>query len=275
MMTGEGLLLRRIIVAMDASNHSFSALEAGVVLAENLDVELLGIYVEDTNLLNLAGLPSARELLLSSATELAIDSRSMERSLRLHASRAEEALREATLHRQVRSQFQVVRGHIADTLVASTLDEDLLILSHGRPHPGNVAIRVARRASRSVMLVRHGVPCRSPVMLVYDGSHSALKALQVAARLASGNGLELLILVPARDSRASHQLQQEASEHLPSANLMITYSVIPNPELDTLMSVVHEQGGGLLVLYGDEVFMNEQQLETFLNQLDCPVLLVK
>ena len=54
--------IRRILVALDASRHSLAALEAASELAEALKAELVGIFVEDVNLLYLAGLPFAREV---------------------------------------------------------------------------------------------------------------------------------------------------------------------------------------------------------------------
>ncbi|MBK7177644.1 MAG: universal stress protein [Chloroflexi bacterium] len=54
--------IQRILVALDASPHSLAALEAAIDLAERLDAELQGLFVEDINLLRLAQLPFAREL---------------------------------------------------------------------------------------------------------------------------------------------------------------------------------------------------------------------
>ena len=62
-------VIRRILVAVDASTHSLAALEAASVLAEVLNAELVGIFVEDINLLRLAGLPFAREVRYQSALD--------------------------------------------------------------------------------------------------------------------------------------------------------------------------------------------------------------
>ena len=43
--------IRRILVALDASPHSLAALEAASELADALKAELVGIFVEDVNLL--------------------------------------------------------------------------------------------------------------------------------------------------------------------------------------------------------------------------------
>jgi nucleotide-binding universal stress UspA family protein len=50
-MTTKPTTIRRILVALDASPHSFAALEAAAHLAAHLEAELFGLYVEDENLL--------------------------------------------------------------------------------------------------------------------------------------------------------------------------------------------------------------------------------
>ena len=49
--------MRRILVAVDASPHSLAALDAALRLAADLEAEIIGLFVEDINLLRLAGMP--------------------------------------------------------------------------------------------------------------------------------------------------------------------------------------------------------------------------
>ena len=54
--------IQRILVALDASTDSLAALDAAAKLAQCLQAELVGLFVEDVNLLYMAGLPFTREL---------------------------------------------------------------------------------------------------------------------------------------------------------------------------------------------------------------------
>lgn len=62
-------LIRRILVALDTSPSSQAALEAAVALAERLNAEVCGLFVEDVDLLRVAESPYAREILYPSAEE--------------------------------------------------------------------------------------------------------------------------------------------------------------------------------------------------------------
>jgi nucleotide-binding universal stress UspA family protein len=84
--------IRRILVALDASRHSLAALEAAAELAARLKAELAGLFVEDINLVRLAGLPFAREIRYPSATIQQLDSPRLEQELKVQATRMRRAL---------------------------------------------------------------------------------------------------------------------------------------------------------------------------------------
>ena len=54
--------LHRILVPLDASENSLTALDTAAELAAVLDAELEGLFVEDINLLQLCDFPFAREV---------------------------------------------------------------------------------------------------------------------------------------------------------------------------------------------------------------------
>src|SRR3970040_259294 len=84
--------IRRILVALDASPHSLSALQAAAELAAELSAELVGVFVEDANLVRLAALPVTREIGQTSARIRELDERTMTRQLRRLAQRAAQGL---------------------------------------------------------------------------------------------------------------------------------------------------------------------------------------
>ena len=79
--------VRRILVALDASPHSLAALRAAAELAADLDAELVGIFVEDINLLRLSDLPLASEVTIYTTTSRRLNRQEIERQLRSQAVR--------------------------------------------------------------------------------------------------------------------------------------------------------------------------------------------
>jgi hypothetical protein len=72
--------LRRLGVALEASRHRLAALAAAAALAEALQAELVGRFVEAVHRLALAGLPFAREVRYLSGADRPLDGPSLARA---------------------------------------------------------------------------------------------------------------------------------------------------------------------------------------------------
>jgi K+-sensing histidine kinase KdpD len=81
----------RIVVSLDAASEIATAIDTAARLAAHWKAQLHGVFVEDEDLLNLAGLPFARQITLQSGAEpLTVED--VERHLRAAADRARRAL---------------------------------------------------------------------------------------------------------------------------------------------------------------------------------------
>jgi len=85
--------IQRIVIAIDASPTSLAALEATADLAARWDAEILGIFVEDTNLLRMASLPFAGEVGSHSGSFRAINTNDIKRQIKSQAERARQFAR--------------------------------------------------------------------------------------------------------------------------------------------------------------------------------------
>src|SRR5690606_16660921 len=75
-----GVTRRRIIVGLEPRPHAEPLISAAAALAERLPAELLGLFVENVELLHFAALPFAREVGLASGMRRPLDVAAMERS---------------------------------------------------------------------------------------------------------------------------------------------------------------------------------------------------
>lgn len=175
---------RRIVIAL-ASGTSDPELEAAVALARSLDAELLGLFVEDLDLLRFAALPFAHEIGTASATRRRLDSASLERELRAHAAEAARRLAGAAARERVPSAFRVARGLLLDVLLAE-------------------AGGLATAAQEEIRLL----------LLGDGGSARARWTEQVRAELAARESVPRLRVEHAADAAELGRLQQELSAPL-------------------------------------------------------------
>jgi hypothetical protein len=119
--------IRRIVVGLDPAPRSRMVLEPAAAVAEKLEAELVGLFVENMNLLNFARFPFAHEVGLSLATRRALNLAGMERSLRAAASEAREMLAALAGGTALRWSFRVTRGVLAAELLAAADEADLVV----------------------------------------------------------------------------------------------------------------------------------------------------
>ena len=117
---------RRILVALDGSPESRAALAAAARFGISTGAGLAGIFVEDVELLRLAGLPFAREAGLSSGVFRRLDRSGIELRFRVAAERAREALREIAERSGLDSSFRVARGRVVPELLAAAPEADIV-----------------------------------------------------------------------------------------------------------------------------------------------------
>jgi nucleotide-binding universal stress UspA family protein len=275
----EKLKIRRILIALDASHHSLAALRAAARLASNLEAELHGLFVEDINLLRVAGLPMARELQYPFATHARMNPRRMRRQLRAQASRARQALASVCGQEGIAWTFQVVRGGVPSKVLEEAAKADLLCLGRisrpvmQRPGLGSTARAAATRAQRSVLLTSHGARIAPPVVVAYDGSPAAEPALLLASRLAQELGGFLSVLVPAGAPRSSQEIQEQIARRLDGEKLMIRCRELVGSGVMPLTSALQSEGCGILVL--SKAILPLGDIGELVDAVDCPVLLVQ
>lgn len=273
-------LIRRILVALDASAPSLVALEMAVQLAANLEAEIIGLFVEDINLLRLAGLPFAREVRRMSAATQQLSSRQVETELRAQATLARRALLAAAEQAHVNATFRVTRGRVDLELLAAALEADLLTLGRvSRPitrrvRLGSTARTVAIEASRPVLLVHARSGPRMPAMVAVDGSPLSWQALSTALRLTQPES-KLTVLLVADDLAAYQALRAEVEAWLVARDASADYHWLSRFDEATLSQAVQMLGCGLLVVGGEHLHLDGEQMQRLLNAIDCSLLIVR
>jgi nucleotide-binding universal stress UspA family protein len=272
--------IRRILVALDASPPSVAALEAAVDLAERLNAELRGLFVEDINLLRLAELPIAREMRFPRASAQRLDATQMAAQLRGQAAQAERRLQELAVAHKLSHSFSVARGPVAAALLAATLESDLLVLGHAShalvraDRLGSTAQTAVTQAERSVLLIHPKADLSLPPLLIYDGSPAAERALAVAITLVGENGrLFVLILAPNGDL-AQQQLDQ-IEARLAARHINAAYRRLYGVHLPELLQLIQAAENSLLILSDRYEQLPLATLRQLAESVTCPVLVVR
>ncbi|MGM0703494.1 MAG: universal stress protein [Pseudomonadota bacterium] len=161
--------LARVLALLDASRHSLVALAAAVDLATRRRAELVALYVEDTDLLNCAGFPFAREIGAQSGLARPLTDSSLEVAIARQRSRIHQALERAVAGRELRHRLEVSRGQVVAETLAQATPGDVLVMGKA-----GMSERFGPRLGSTSRRVLLHAPC---TVLVWDERHAFRRGL--------------------------------------------------------------------------------------------------
>ena len=273
--------IKQILVALDGSPSSISALEKGVELAARLNAELVGLFVEDINLLRATQLPFAQEISLFHSGLRRLEALDLERQLRAQADRVRRIMERMSSAKKVPTIFRTARGSVTEEILNAGKDADLLVLGKtGRSLPGFgragsiVRSVVVRRPGMTLVWHTHGVEIK-PVFVIYDGSEGAVKALEVAVSLNEVLASGLIVYLVAESREEGDALQIEVSKKLDKMGTRAAFRTIVSPDFRDLAWMLRNEKAGPVVLPCDKKHVSEKYLCSLVDEIVNPVLLVK
>jgi nucleotide-binding universal stress UspA family protein len=271
--------IRRILIAIDASPHSLAALQAAADLASALDADLVGIYVEDINLVKLAGHPYVRQVSYYSATPRQFGTRQAEEELRSQANRARRALALAAQRAQLRFNFRVARGVIEQVLLEAAREADLIILGKAgwsrRRRMGSTTRLLINQSPCLIMFLQQGARLGFTIGVLYDGTPASEKALAASASLVQRRAGFLIMLLLASDIEQARALQGKVAGQLQDYELSARFRWLLGPAVRGLAEIVKDEGFGALVVPGEMEALPSEALADLLDQIEAPVLVVR
>lgn len=286
------LSIRHILVVADASSLSANVLETAVDLADQLDAEVICLYIEDVNLLRIAEFPFSQEVGSFSATLRQLQAERLERQLRTQASQLRQMLAGLAERKGVRWSFRVARGAIPAELLKAALETDMIILgksgltSWGNQHLETTTLTSFFRTSQFTLVVTSsqthrrarqsaGAPNHGAILAAYDDSPAAQKALAAAVRLAQKSRRPLVVVLVSDDFNQVPQLQNQVDAWLQWHGLSARYRWLVAANPTELVHLATIENGKTLILPSEMLALADEEMLVLFQQINCPVLLVR
>lgn len=272
-------LFRRILVGVDASAGNLAALEAAANLAAELRSELTGLFVEDADLIALAGLPFAQEVTFGGSVR-SLDSAEIEREMKRRAIAAQRAFRTVAEQRRLRWEFRTVRGKVIRELTAASDRLDLLCVGPcARPATrrggrGETTRLISQARGAVLYLDRYARTQSKSVMALLNGGAHDRDAIEICGRVAAARGGDIALVIQAEDEGQASEILEIARRQLGAGRVPTVHTIVP-PNRRAILNLIRSTETGLLITAADADLATEQGLSAVIEAADCPVLVLR
>jgi len=268
-------VFRRLVLGLQprAPDHT---IPFAIEFAELLNLDLLGVFLEDTSLQNLASIPFAREIRPLGGSWHPIDIEHLTRDLERAAVRAERSFVEAAKRLATDWRFEVARGPMARAVATVSRTNDIVMI--GEP------ISAAERATQQYSWLMDAALQSAAAVLVVPGRVERAQgpvvavarvpddpSIGLAADIAAAASEELIILDICKNRiDPAHIDALAASKKLSVEHVLAEANNTAPPSLVEHLRPLHER---LVVLTRDA--SDGHVASTIAAELNVPILVIE
>jgi hypothetical protein len=272
----------RVLVVLDPAAPRPETLEALACLTGGRSVSLLGLYIEDADLLSLARLPFAREVRLGGGPLVALDSQAVTHALEAQAERVRRLFESASAALRLSSSFRVVRGNVEEELKRAALEADLLLIGRAGRGAGarnwqtRVLGRLPGKTRKTVVYVQEAWHKGKATVVYHDGDEESRSALALAAHMANLEKTPLVVIIAAGPT--VEELAQTVRSQLRDWNIQAPVEIVEPlgsaQSLETWRRLLLRLDARVLVVPAGHPEIDDRLLAGLLDRLECSLIVV-
>jgi hypothetical protein len=257
----------RVTVVLSGGEADRETLMTLALMHSDIGSEVVGLFLEDSDLLRIAGLPWSHEVSRFSPKARPLEVSEIERQMRAQATRARRALQETAERAGLRWSFRTVRGQLAAAMQSASEGDLLLLSASKRPAATAAEVRALLRGTRS------GNRKTKAIAVVFAGSEHSARSLAAATRLSKSGSRPLDILVPPTALAAVEA--QRARDEVPYMDRDTRVVAVPSLETDDFIRALRNRHPALLVIDANEAFAEGPRLASLRRNAGCPLLVIR
>ena len=279
--------MKSILVPLDGSAASFSALEQAVFWAERMNAELRGIFVEDEQRFMYyptaasfeGGLPHGVPLPEGALKE-------EEEKIKAEGAEIKTQFDKVASGKVADARFTTVRGNVNEVLGQEARMVDLVVIGkRGRDEPadsektGPTTEAILHEALRPILVVPENPRATGPVMYAYDGSTGVQRVVVPATQMAVAKGEGAVSFCADSDEEKARTQQEQLRQYLRPHGLDAKIVTGKGKASKAIVEAAESSGAGMIVMgafgHGQfrQLFFGSTTLEV-LEHSQCPVLLM-
>lgn len=276
----EPICVERILVSLDSSPHSYAALNAAVDLARHYQAELIGVYVEDSILLDLARTPFGQEVGGYTAVVHEISHQKITRSIAIQSRAVVRTFHRIINQTMLEGSISVRRGKVLEIIREESESCDLLIIGKAGTNPvlrrrlGSTTQGLIEKQGKSLLLLEAENRLGYPLITLYDDSPLGWIGLKTGCDLLD-SGETLVILMDDSEPEVFQKQHGKVSEWAKRKRINISIQSYKPQRIGRFLQIIEGVKTGLLILPNLDSPGKKGIIQRCLQESSLPILLIQ
>jgi nucleotide-binding universal stress UspA family protein len=276
-------MIKKLLVGIDTSEHSRNAQAYAFHIAHRLNASLIGLHVVD--IVSIEG-SFFHDISGSLGLEPYLDfSSKMREVLTARGRSVLDEFAAAAQRENLPVETVLDMGIVANQICERARSADLVMIGHRGVNErfssgllGSTAEAVARKCPRPLFISPMKFREIRRLVLAYDGSERASRAMRAAAEFASSLGISIAVITVARDHKLGERTLDEARKYFESYSPPAEFKLLAGYANEEIVKFIREYDADLLFIgaYGHSRIIEMvlgSTTEYVLRNTPCPVFL--
>lgn len=272
---------QRIVVGLKSASDVERAMAAATVLATVIEAEIVGLFVQEEAMLDLAEFPFARVLDFDSPNPREVSRKLMQEAFTRTAAICKQSLLSHASKAQVRWSFSTELGDFNATVKASAGSGDFVVLP-GETH--GIGTRALINALRKlpdgikgviVAALHRGSHSTGPVVAIDDGDQAGAQTVALAGRIAAIGDKSLHLFAIASSNAGAARIADRAAKLTSKGQTIATHRHVPGLPQSIAAGLAHLSPSFVLGDLDGEPFRDDKTAVSLFRAARAPFLLLR
>ncbi len=192
----------RVLLTLECDRLDADAMKVVARLAGEGELEMLGLFVEDEDLLRAASLPGLTEVSVNTAEVRTVSAEQIREQIAGQARRAREEFEASARGLKIKHSFRVARGRAVDAVAEAALTSDIVVVSRALRASGlrsrrGVQFEPLVQQQRDLLFVNEPWASGARVIVLCETDPSeCARPIAVARSVADAEKIELVLAIP-------------------------------------------------------------------------------
>lgn len=271
----------RILLGLRATSDGDRSVLTAITLAKAIKREIVGLFVIEEEMVEMAGLPFTCTLETGTAQRRDLTAAIMSKALDRGASRCRQSLSNQAHQANVSWSFSIESGKLSVRLSAAISAGDFLVISGDRfgfngPHLLDQLLFATSPIKGIVIAPSRATTNKDgPIIVLDDGDTAGEETLLLGSRMAQATSRKLIVLALASSKEQVKNIADRATNMVPEGQKIITHRLVPGATDQLKATLAHLSPSFIIADMQGEPFGNDKAAQTLLRAARAPIVLLR